>query len=839
MKRIEFALLLLGLVLFSCQKKEISITSPSEGLHATIYTDSLGLQLDLARSDQQVVTVDLGKFALKEGVLGNTYQIEEVKYASKDETWKPVYGDRDSIRNRYNEAELLLKDGASGRLVTLICRLYDEGVAFSYLFDKTSFDGVGVEKELTAFNFNGDHQAWVANRAQALYEKKRISEIDKVSERPLVIRQDEQTYLALGEANLVDYARMQFIRHPEKENAIQTTIDGPVDLNIAGFKTPWRYVMVADSPGQLLENNYLALNLSEPNKIEDISWIKPGKIIREVTLTTAGGMACVDFAVKHNLQYVEYDAGWYGHEYDNASDATTITVDPKRSPGPLDLQKVIDYAKQKGIGIILYVNRRALGKQLDELLPLYKSWGVAGVKYGFVHVGSQEWTSWLHEAVRKAADHQLMVDIHDEYRPTGYSRTYPNLMTQEGIRGDEARPSTEQSLITAFTRMVAGAGDNTNCYFDPRVPELFAGKAGQMAKAIILYSPWQFVYWYDRPEESPRKKGGAGNSKRIIAEGKDLKFFDAVPTVWDETKVLEGAIGEYATIARRSGDTWFIGSLTANEKRTVELSLDFLESDAEYRAVLYYQDEEARQSNEVNIKQLELTPESTITRELAANSGFALILRKYQTDDELGLHSEGGPWAFYPDSEENDSLSNALLIGDSVMNGYHQPAMDSLREYANVDYWLTPKHLNSKHLLDDLKKVVKYRKYDVIHFNIGLHGWAEGRILPGEYEPLLEKYVKTIKENAPQAKLIWASTTPVTEEGEAILNKEINPIIVKRNIKAARVMKENNVLVNDLYSLVVNKLDLGKPDRFHWKREGYQLIGNACANEVIKALDAE
>ena len=127
--------------------------------------------------------------------------------------------------------------------------------------------------------------------------------------------------------------------------------------------------MVANSPGQLLENNYFVLNLNESSKIEDASWINPGKVIREVTLTTQGGIACVDFAAKHNLQYVEFDAGWYGHEYENSSDATTITVDPKRSPGPLDLHEVIRYARAQDIGILLYVNQRALTRQLDDILP--------------------------------------------------------------------------------------------------------------------------------------------------------------------------------------------------------------------------------------------------------------------------------------------------------------------------------------------------------------------------------------------------------------------------------------------------------------------------------------
>jgi len=386
--------------------------------------------------------------------------------------------------------------------------------------------------------------------------------------------------------------------------------------------------MVAERPAKMLEYNYFVLNLNEPNKLEDVSWIKPGKVIQDVTLSTQGGIACVDFAARRNLQYVEFDAGWYGNEYDDSSDAATITVDPKRSTGPLDLHHVIEYAESKGIGIILYVNQRALEKQLDELLPLYKSWGIKGLKYGFVNVGTQEWTSWLHDAVRKAADYQLMVDIHDEYRPTGYSRTYPNLMTQEGIRGDEESPSVEQTLNTLFTRMIAGAGDNTNCYYAPRVSETMGGKAAQMAKSIMLYSPWQFLYWYDRPEGSPVKIGGAGMTTGIVEENEDLSFYDALPTVWDDTKVLEGTIGEFATIARKNGNDWFIGALTATSDRELQLELNFLEEKSNYEATIYYQDKGNLDNNTVSIEKVEVNKDSVILREIIGNSGLAVIIRK-------------------------------------------------------------------------------------------------------------------------------------------------------------------------------------------------------------------
>ncbi len=206
-----------------------------------------------------------------------------------------------------------------------------------------------------------------------------------------------------------------------------------------------------------------------------------------------------------------------------------------------------------------------------------------------------------------------------------------------------------------------------------------------------------------------------------------------------------------------------------------------------------------------------------------------------QSDRQLGLHSEGGPWNFYPDQTYISTLPNVLLIGNSVMNGYKNVVIADISQSANVDYWLTPKHLNSEHLFEDLAKIVSYRNYSVIHFNIGLHGWPEGRIMENEYIPLLTKYVRTIKENANRSRLIWASITPVTESQNAELNQKINPTIAKRNALAREVMENYQIPINDLYGLVVDRLHLAKLDRFHWKPEGYRLM----ADQTIQYLRRE
>ncbi|MCK0190682.1 SGNH/GDSL hydrolase family protein [Arenibacter sp. F20364] len=205
-------------------------------------------------------------------------------------------------------------------------------------------------------------------------------------------------------------------------------------------------------------------------------------------------------------------------------------------------------------------------------------------------------------------------------------------------------------------------------------------------------------------------------------------------------------------------------------------------------------------------------------------------------DKKEGLHTDGGAWGFkVSDQTSNADSTYILLIGDSILHGYGDMVKYSLANDAVVDFWMTGKHLNSEGLIEELQDYVSRRNYAVIHFNIGLHGWQQGRIPEGKYVPLLERYVQTIKNYAPQAKLIWASITPVTAQGVAELNKEINPTIVKRNALADEVMKRNNVVVNDLYSVVVNRLDLARLDRFHWNASGYQLM----KNQIIKYIKDE
>ena len=610
--------------LWICAQTMLPLTSPSETLKADILVNEKSVRIALSDKGEKVMEAKTLQLELKENMLAGNWQVTGQARTSVDQTWQPVYGERSLVTNRYNELELLLRSDQNQKEMTLFVRLYDEGLAFRYAFDKLDFWNCTLTAENTQFLFSRDCDTWVTGMAQGAYSKTKLSALKGVGDRPQVIQVNGRKFVAIGEAALVDYSRMKLGKSNEGIG-VQSVLSGHVNLDLAGYQSPWRYVMVADHPGQLVQNNDLVLNLNEPNQIQNTSWIKPGEVLREVTLTTAGSFAAIDFAAENNIAYVEFDAGWYGAEEDTLSDATTVTVDPARSKGPLDLPKVIEYANAKNVGILVYVNKKALHKQLDEILPLYKKWGIKGIKFGFVNVGDQYSTAWLHQAIRKAAKYELMVDVHDEYRPTGYSRTYPNLITQEGIRGDEESPNLNQAIYTLYNRMICGAGDYTNCFFAERVMEKMGGRAAQLAKRIAIYSPWQFIFWYDRPYKAPSRDGGAGSTESVIKTDAITDFYCSIPVVWDDTRFYEGDMDSYAVVARRSASDWYVSILNAGDKRQVVLPLDMLKDQSRYKATLYYQ-APGKKKAIVSVKEIKLKGQENLTLDVEGNSGCVLYL---------------------------------------------------------------------------------------------------------------------------------------------------------------------------------------------------------------------
>ncbi|MCX6631272.1 MAG: glycoside hydrolase family 97 N-terminal domain-containing protein [Candidatus Solibacter sp.] len=509
--------------------------------------------------------------------LDSNFRLVRSTRSEARDSWKPPYGERAEFPDRYNALTVELREEIPPRRTLAIeFRAYDEGAAFRYRVPgQPGVSSFAIGDELTEFRLAKGAFGWETPIAQDVYRRVAIDQMTRASERPFLLELPGGIWAAIAEAGVEDYPSMFLTSLRAERHSLGAKLMGTAHV-LAPFTSPWRVILLGDRPGDLLEHNYLLQNLSPVSRLKSTDWIRPGKVLREVTLSTKGGREAVDFAVRNGLQYIEYDAGWYGLEYAEESDATHVNIDPQRlnkdtAYQGLDLRQVIDYAKSKNVGVILYVNRRALERQLDAILPLFESWGVAGVKYGFVNVHTQPWTRWLYDAVGKAAAHRLILDIHDEFRPTGMSRTYPNLLTQEGILGNEGLPDATHSTILPFTRMLAGAADYTYCWLDPRLKNSWGH---QMALSVLLYSPLQFVYWYDRPVAFTQESVG-------------MEWFRNLPTVWDDTKVIDGRPGEFAAIARRKGSNWYLGAVTNEEARDAKLPLDMLEANRQYTATIF------------------------------------------------------------------------------------------------------------------------------------------------------------------------------------------------------------------------------------------------------------
>lgn len=648
-KRIVFIFMLTGLSLIAFSAQDLLIhtlsklSSPSGKYEFQFYQKQL-----TANTTQMYYTLSFqGKQVIKESELGILIEnqlfesalaipndtanlwCENLNFIQREmqtveQSWQPIYGERSRIRDHYNELTLRFEKGADKKgshdegydkrryyHMNIIVRAYDEGIAFRYDFpEATNGLFLHIVGEQTQFTFPEGTLAYYERWAQGPYELLPLKNWTDECERPLTMKLLNGLTVAITEAEMVDYARMKFQLSNTKANTLLASLYASADV-ITPYATPWRVVMVGEKPVDLIVNNDIILNLNPENQIENPSWIKPGKVIRVTNLTQRDAMRCVDFAAERGLQYIHIDAGWYGPEMQMSSDATTVATNRD-----FDMPALTAYAAQKGIGLLVYVNQRALVQQLDEILPLYKQWGIKGIKFGFVQIGNQHWSTWLHEAIKKCAAYEMMVDIHDEYRPTGFSRTYPNLMTQEGIRGNEEMPDATHNVTLPFTRFLAGAADYTICYYNNRIKTTHAH---QLAMAAVYYSPLQFLYWYDKPDAYQGEP--------------EIAFFDKVKTVWDDTQAIDGAIGEFVTVARRSGDEWFLGTMTNNDARSLSTPLEFLTSNQKYVANIYTDDETVNTRTKVRLTQLIVDKQSVLKFKLKASGGCAVHLVPATKDD--------------------------------------------------------------------------------------------------------------------------------------------------------------------------------------------------------------
>lgn len=621
--------------------RDVRLQSPDRRLHFFLRRDPAGrLSYWIGRQGQTVVRSSGLGFELSDtdgGAFAEGLELHRLHRSTEDVVWTNPFGERRTVEDRYSAVEMLVTSSSTDTQALLEVRVYDAGVAFRWIVLKANgqMRRATVVRESTSFCLPRDTFAWATYSAQGRYNRVPVSEVTRGVERPLTLELERDDLVAsITEAANLEFARMKLSPDPDRPGTLVSDLDGTVEGGLP-LVFPWRVVLVGQRPGDLLEGNDLLLNLNEPAAVSDTSWIRPGTVIRCPQFFTDTVKQYVDFAAAHNVAHVLLDTGWYGAEFKEESDPTVVAHGrfekyPREfyEPGgplegqpiqyievDLDLPQVIAHATERGVGIILYINRVALENyNLQDVFSTYRSWGVAGIKMGFVQVGPQEWTRFVNEAVALAGRNRLMVNVHDEYRPTGLRRTFPHWLTMEGVGGDETNPTADHDLALLFTRYVAGPADHTwNYYHESRL----RGKkspAFQLAAGVVFFSPWQHIFW------------GEGVLSAYDAKPAPDYWF-GMPTVWDDTRVLEGKIGQYATIARRSGRSWWIGAVTALAGHTSEIVLDFLEPDVNYTATRYVDDPsdpDGSWPTPVSVTQDQVTQQTTLRIALSAKSGEAI-----------------------------------------------------------------------------------------------------------------------------------------------------------------------------------------------------------------------
>ena len=605
-----------------------AVASPDGTLKVELDLNGEGrLAYRVARNGQPLLDDSRLGFILRNGrQLLRSLKLDQQSARSVDETWEQPWGERRFVRNHYNELRASFVEGdRDHRRFDMVFRVFDDGVGFRYELPKQpALDEVQIQEELTEFAIAQPATAWWLpafewNREEYLYNRTPLSEVG-VAQTPITLRTADGTHLTIHEAALVDYAGMNLAKGGDGRLRAMLTPGSPAKVvRRTPFATPWRTIQVADRAGGLVESN-LILNLNEPNKLGDVSWFKPSKYVGvwwslhldEQTwgtgpkhgATTQNTKRYIDFAAKYGFRGVlveGWNVGWDGDWFANG-----WNFDFSKPSPDYDIAALAAYAKTKGVHLIGHHETACAvshyERQMGAAFTLFQRLGIDAVKTGYVCDAGQierqdadggpvvrewhegQWMSNHHlRVVQEAAKHHIAIDTHEPIKDTGLRRTYPNWVSREGARGQEFNawgnppnpPEHETNLI--FTRMLAGPMD-----FTPGVLSLKGHNgqpiqntmARQLADYVVLYSPIHMAA--DLPEHYEQHMDA-------------FQFIRDVPVDWQETHVLNGEVGDYATIVRkdRNSADWYLGSVTDENARTLQVPLDFLDAGRSYVAQIY------------------------------------------------------------------------------------------------------------------------------------------------------------------------------------------------------------------------------------------------------------
>lgn len=601
--------------------------------------------------------------------LDRDLKIVDSRLQSTDSSWNWQFGAESHIRDQYNQLTISLRETRQlDRSLDVVFRVYNSGVAFRYILPKQkALDQFTISNEDTGFYFARGGRAYALDlgRFNSNYEGTfrhlTLSEIqpESIVGLPLTVHLKGGPWVALLEADLTDYAGM-YVQGangiPQGLQCKLSPIANHLDEAVRGatpMSTPWRLVLISRSAGGLIEaSDPTILNLNKPMQNVDSSWVHPGKsawdwwsgdyatgVSFKPGMNTATMEHYIDFASHAHLPYMLIDAGWspdFGELRSKIKpDESTVPERDWDTQNDLthwvpqvNLPQLLKYAKQRNVRVILWIHWTAAASQMEKAFPLFEKWGVAGVKVDFMDdvPDDQATVNLYRRLVTTAARYHLLIDIHGAYKPTGIRRTYPNLLTREGILGLEYnkwsyRDTPTHDVTIPFTRMLAGPMDYTpGCFnnatrkqFRPRNihPMCQGTRAHQLAMYVVFLSPIEMLS--DYPEDYLRQAG--------------FEFVEEVPTVWDATRVLDGEPSEYVTIARRSGHDWYLGSMTNWTPRDLNVTLKFL-GPGKWKAEVFADGPDADQNaKSLSITAKVVTNQDSLALHLASGGGAAVIFR--------------------------------------------------------------------------------------------------------------------------------------------------------------------------------------------------------------------
>ena len=563
------------------------------------------VRLDAVNSE--TVKMDLG-VQCSCGLLGTVKDVfVETVFSRYDGIIASKISERSLIIDRYNEVTMRFVSH-QGIGFDVMMRVYNEGVAVKYIIksDSVVVKDIGDKTSIDLSGFGAI--CYAESRMESAYIVMDSSSTGN-SVAPLFVRSPRLCVLLNEAGNFAVADPLKIVFSKSKYSFRQFYDNGRT------VETSWRYCIFADSPAKMIDGKYIITSLNPKNE-DNTDWIKPGKTFRvcipDGRMLTDSVKNRIDFARRMNCGYVLLDAGWYGQglggEHNRHSDP--------RVPIPgLDIKEVCRYAAENGVGVILYVNRMAWTIYDNKaMLDTYQKWGVSGLKLGFMTGTTQEGLRRIYSIVKGAYDRQMIVNVHDEMRQSGLERLFPNLITSEGVRGNEHLDNQgDHTTLLPFTRFMTGSGDYTICYRgysdnNYMYKTMATTKGHQLAIATAFFCPIQHVLWYGRPYDYTNET--------------EIEYFRELPTVWDDYKVLDGSPEEYFSIARRSGGRWFLSTHTYSA-RTAELNLNFLEKRKKYYAVIY---EDADSATIRKTIRYDLTPECVLNLTLVKNGGAVAII---------------------------------------------------------------------------------------------------------------------------------------------------------------------------------------------------------------------